>query len=90
MKENNNYNSDSNDDINKNLNIDKAYNKNNIKNEENNIQKNNVHHKKKLPENENKKERRIKFQKMAFNIIIHREFNFRSTSFNNGNISNAI
>ena len=70
MKENNNYNSDSNDDINKNLNIDKAYNKNNIKNEENNIQKNNVHHKKKLPENENtlKKKGELNFKKWLLTL----------------------
>ena len=70
MKENNNYNSDSNDDINKNLNIDKAYNKNNIKNEENNIQKNNVHHKKKLLENENtlKKKGELNFKKWLLTL----------------------
>ena len=70
MKENNNYNSDSNDDINKNLNIDKAYNKNNIKIEENNIQKNNVHHKKKLPENENtlKKKGELNFKKWLLTL----------------------
>ena len=70
MKENNNYNSDSNDDINKNLNIDKAYNKNNIKNEENNIQKNNVHHNKKLPENENtlKKKGELNFKKWLLTL----------------------
>ena len=70
MKENNNYNSDSNDDINKNLKIDKAYNKNNIKNEENNIQKNNVHHKKKLPENENtlKKKGELNFKKWLLTL----------------------
>ena len=70
MKENNNYNSDSNDDINKNLNIDKAYNKNNIKNEENNIQNNNVHHKKKLPENENtlKKKGELNFKKWLLTL----------------------
>ena len=70
MKENNNYNSDSNDDINKNLNIDKAYNKNNIKNEENNIQKNNVYHKKKLPENENtlKKKGELNFKKWLLTL----------------------
>ena len=38
MKENNNYNSDSNDSINKNLNINKAFNKNN---NDNNIEENN-------------------------------------------------
>ena len=70
MKENNNYNSDSNDDINKNLNIDKAYNKNNIKNEENNIQKNNLYHKKKLPENENtlKKKGELNFKKWLLTL----------------------
>ena len=70
MKENNNYNSDSNDDINKNLNIDKAYNKNNIKNEENNIQKNNVNHKKKIPENENtlKKKGELNFKKWLLTL----------------------
>ena len=36
MKENNNYFSDSNDDIDKNLNIDKAVNKSNIANNNNN------------------------------------------------------
>ena len=53
MKENNNYFSDSNDDIDKNLNIDKAVNKSNIANNNNN----NNHYN---PEDKNKKKQSTK------------------------------